>query len=118
MKTKSFNAKFSVRSRNTCVACITFFLLTFLIIGSEALAATYYVSPTGNDSTGNGSSVNRWKTIQKCADSAGAGDTCIIGDGIYTSQNNQLVSITKSGSSSAWITFQAENKWGAVLSGQ
>jgi len=35
---------------------------------SAAIQATYYVSPTGNDITGNGSIGKPWQTIQKARD--------------------------------------------------
>lgn len=39
--------------------------------------ATYYISLTGNDTTGNGSSATPWATISKAHTSAASGDTII-----------------------------------------
>lgn len=47
------------------------FVLTSLFPITTVLAvtqATYYVSPAGNDTTGDGSISNPWQTIQKARD--------------------------------------------------
>lgn len=46
--------------------------------------ATYYISPTGNNTTGNGSSGNPWLTITKANSSSAIGDTIILKAGTYT----------------------------------
>lgn len=46
--------------------------------------ATWYISPTGNDTTGNGSQSLPWQTTDKAQSaSVNAGDTIILLDGIY-----------------------------------
>jgi hypothetical protein len=40
--------------------------------------ATYYLSTTGNDSTGDGSTGNRWRTLSKASTTVAAGDTVVI----------------------------------------
>jgi len=45
-------------------------------------AATYYVALSGNDAN-SGAQTAPWRTIQKAADVAGAGDTVLIGPGNY-----------------------------------
>ena len=94
-------------------------LIFFLLSVSEVTATTYYVAPSGLDSS-LGTKVSPFKTIQKCADIMMAGDTCVVRDGIYTDMdmNNSVVRITKSGTASDWITFKSENKWGAIIDGQ
>lgn len=57
----------------------------------------YYVSETG-DNSADGSSSNPWKTIQKCHNTAVAGDTCMVASGVYTSS---MVLVTRPG-----ITFE------------
>ncbi|QKW07516.1 RICIN domain-containing protein [Streptomyces sp. NA04227] len=64
---------------------------------------TYYVSPDGED-TGPGSSANPFKTIQKCADVAVGGDTCLIRSGTY----RETVTPRVSGSADAPVTFASE----------
>jgi len=45
--------------------------------------STWYINPSGNDSTGDGSSGNPWKTISKAHTSATSGDTVICQAGTY-----------------------------------
>lgn len=76
----------------------------------------YYVATNGNDSN-PGTLALPFLTIQKAANVAVAGDVVIVRDGTYTSSSSPLVTLSHSGTASNYITFQAENKWGAVLSG-
>lgn len=70
--------------------------------------AIYYISPTGNDTTGNGSSGNPWATISKAHTSAASGDTIICKDGTYTWVSQTF---TKS------LTIQAVNTGLAIFDG-
>ena len=64
---------------------------------SLASATTYWVSPSGNDSTGNGSASNPYATIQKAIDVSASGDLIFIKAGTYTGAgNNNLVITNKS----------------------
>lgn len=45
---------------------------------------TYYISPSGNDTTGNGSQGNPWATYSKFFTSSVAGDVCVMAAGTYT----------------------------------
>lgn len=98
---------------------IIYMLVFSLLIAGKAFAATYYVSPSGNDSN-SGSISAPFKTIQKAANIVNPGDTVIVRDGTYTDtdSNNYIVKLSRGGTSSNWITFKSENKWGAVLDGQ
>lgn len=49
--------------------------------------ATYYISPTGNDTTGNGSLSLPWLTVQRFITSSIANDTLICLNGTYTFAN-------------------------------
>ena len=62
--------------------------------------ATYYVAVTGNDSTGNGSTGNPWKTLSKANQQISASDTVRVRAGTYEEQ----LSITK-----ANTTWRADN---------
>lgn len=53
--------------------------------------ADWYVATTGNDTTGNGSSGSPYATLQKAHDSATAGDTVYVEEGVY----EQTISGTK-----------------------
>lgn len=103
--------------RDCLVTCL--FLFFSLIAAAEAVGVNYYVSPAGSDNN-TGSAASPFLTIQKGADTAIAGDTVNVKDGVYTDtdNNNVVVNITRSGTASNWITFKSENKWGAVLDGQ
>ena len=62
---------------------------------------TYYVSITGND-VNSGTSASPFRTIQRCANAALAGDTCLVSAGTY----NETVSTVRSGAQGAWITIR------------
>ena len=84
-------------------------------------AATYYVSQTGSDSS-SGDSSQPFQTLQHAANVVNAGDTVIVQNGTYScasciGDNANLVNADRGGNSSAYVTFQAQNKWGAVLDG-
>jgi hypothetical protein len=89
----------------------------FFLAAPFLAAATYYVAPNGNDSN-NGSSSSPFRTIQEAADTVDPGDTVIIRNGTYTGDSNAIVEAGRSGSSNQWITFKAENEWGAILDGR
>lgn len=85
------------------ILLLTFILFLFLF-PTNARAASYYVSTTGDDAN-NGSQSTPWKTIQKAADTMVAGDTVSILPGNYSTER---VKITKSGASGSPITYQAQ----------
>ncbi len=93
------------------------FLMFKVLPSAEAFAATYYVSPSGSDSS-SGLIDTPFKTIQKASDIVNPGDAVIVKDGTYTSASTNMVTISRSGTANNWITFKSENKWGAVLDGQ
>jgi hypothetical protein len=105
--------------RRTKIILIAIIFFGIFGLAKISQAATYYVATTGSDSS-SGTSAAPFKTIQKAADIVNAGDTVIVRNGTYTDTNsdNYIVYMTRAGTSGAWITFKAENKWGAVLDGQ
>lgn len=55
----------------------------FFLLSVQAQAALYYISPTGNDSTGVGSSASPWKTWTKVNSVMGCGDSAVLKNGTY-----------------------------------
>jgi hypothetical protein len=67
-----------------------------------ASATDYYVATTGSDNAA-GTAAAPFRTVRKAAGLTAPGDTVFIRGGNYT----EAVSLTTSGTSSAWITFSA-----------
>src|SRR3954468_23274949 len=65
------------------------------------LLSTYYVSTTGGDAN-PGTLAAPFKTIQRAANAASAGDTVIVRAGTY----RETVRVPRSGTAAAPITFQ------------
>jgi len=82
-------------------------ILCLLILYSTASAATYYVSPSGNDGNPGISEEKPFRMVQHAIDKMNAGDTLIVLDGFYTG-TLQL----KSG-----ITIRAKNPRKTIFSG-
>ena len=80
--------------------------------------ATYYISPTGNDTTGNGSSATPWATISKAHTSAASGDTIICKSGTYTwSSQTFTKSLTIRGESVPIYSALTQTWTGAIMNG-
>ena len=67
-------------------------------------SADYYVAPSGGDSSGNGSMSSPWATIAYASGQAGPGAVVHVAAGIY----NGSFSTSSSGTSSAYITYEAD----------
>ena len=80
---------------------------------SSLEGAYYYVSPSGNDSN-PGTESQPWRTLQRAADLAGAGDTVLVRNGIYAEQ----VSFSKSGNPQNYILFKAYSSETPVIQGE
>jgi hypothetical protein len=80
---------------------------------------TRYVAPGGSD-TNDGSKAHPYATIQKAAEVVNPGDAVIVRDGVYTDTDGDgnIVSVRRSGTADAPITFRAEHKGKAVLDGE
>jgi parallel beta-helix repeat protein len=75
-----------------------------------ATTNTYYVSANvGNDNNNGLSASSPFKTIQQAANLTNPGDTVLIMNGVYTNDNPSggVLSITRSGTSNAPITYKA-----------
>ena len=84
------------------------------VTGTVADAATWYLSPTGSDSSGNGSSASPYKTLSKASTVGSAGDTYILKNGTYNYSGIQI-SNAKNGTAGAYTIVKAENDGGAVF---
>jgi hypothetical protein len=82
-------------------------ILCLLILCSAASAATYYVSPSGNDENPGTREEKPFQIVQHAIDQMKIGDTLVVLDGFYTGTLK-----IKSG-----ITIRAKNPRKAVFSG-
>ncbi len=80
-----------------------------------AAAATFYISPSGDDRKGKGTSAAPWRTATK-AFKKGGGHTYVWMDGLYNYEGGNIVN-PPSGSPDRYTVLKAENDGGAVLSG-
>ncbi|MBS1510955.1 MAG: right-handed parallel beta-helix repeat-containing protein [Bacteroidetes bacterium] len=77
MKSNYLSCRRSVPS----IVTLLFFLLC---LAQQSAATTYYISPSGNDATGNGSIGNPWKTLYKATTAVtGNGDIIHVVAGTY-----------------------------------
>lgn len=88
--------------------------LLILLAASPAFAATYYVSPSGSDSNNGTSEASAFRTIQKGANVARAGDTVTVLPGTY----NEAIQSKNNGTASARIRFVSKERWGAKVTGR
>ena len=93
-----------------------------LLLGTGAWAATYYISPTGSDTSGNGTSGSPWASLSQGFSQMSSGDTLICMDGTYTGILNQIDSsagrIPPNGTSAHYTNVQAQHDGAAIFDGQ
>ena len=79
----------------------------------------YYISPSGSDSIGLGTSVSPWATLKGAFTHMASGDTLICKDGTYTGNNNIIDSggFPPYGTVGAYTVVKAENDGMAIFSG-
>lgn len=107
-----------MKMNKVAMVCFAALSLIFMVAIGNASAATYYVAPTGNNDN-PGTSSSPFLTIQHAANIVNPGDTVIVKDGTYTAPASEcLVLLHRGGTENNWITFQSENKYGAVLDGE
>lgn len=101
------------RKLNLMALCVLVVLGSFVWNPQVSEAATsYYVATTGSD-TNSGTLASPFRTIQKAASVAVAGDTVHIRAGTY----RETVTPTNSGSSGNLITYQPYNGESVTISG-
>lgn len=76
-------------------------LVALVLCASVSNATTYFVATTGNDSS-SGSTSSPWRTLQKAANTAKAGDVVLVASGTYVG-----FQVTADGTSTAPIVFRA-----------
>lgn len=88
-------------------------VLCMLFAACPSFCNTYYVATNGNDTTGDGSIGNPWKTIPKAVSVVVAGDTIYLRGGVH--YYSSTIAITKSGSSGNRITLQNYQGENAII---
>jgi hypothetical protein len=88
-------------------------VLVLTVFPVLAQSATYYVAQSGGNDSNPGSQSAPFQTIQKCANIAVAGDTCLIRSGTY----RETIIPSHSGSTSAPITFQPDSGANVTING-
>ncbi|MEN9563188.1 MAG: hypothetical protein RIR73_1432 [Chloroflexota bacterium] len=78
-----------------------------------AVTCTHYVATTGSDANSGTTTGSPWRTIQKAANTVGAGSSVCVRGGVY----NEKVTINVSGAVGAYITFQNYPGEKAILDG-
>jgi hypothetical protein len=97
------------------------FLTILLFISCFANAGTFYISPLGNDATGNGTAAAPWKTLKKATTAVTTpGDIIHVNAGTYSeSQNCSLakgVSIVGDGADVTIIKSNLAGQWSVFIS--
>jgi hypothetical protein len=85
-----------------------YILLFAILCISNCYATDYYVSDINGNNSNNGlSEITAFNTIQRAADLTNPGDTVYVMNGTYQSAQPEwsVVSITRSGNASNWITY-------------
>jgi len=98
-------------------------IMSGLISMPALFAATYYVSPTGSDGSGSGSSSNPWATLNKGFSSMSANDTLVMMNGMYTGASNMFNSSVAGqyppgGTGGNYTTIKAETPGGVIIDGE
>ena len=97
-------------------------IMLLLLLPAFLTAATYYASPSGNDSN-PGTYAQPFRTVARGIQAANPGDTIVLQDGTYPadtpygggSTSGWLLWINKSGTPGSPITLKAEHKQKAIL---
>jgi len=100
------------RSAGSCFEHAVLVVVAVAAAGRMPLAATYHVSPAGSD-TAAGSASHPFRTIQRAADEAQAGDTVLVAPGVY----RERVAPPRGGEAGRPIVFRSAERHAAVLKG-
>jgi MYXO-CTERM domain-containing protein len=88
-------------------------LLSGLLFASIANATTWYVTPDGTATDGCFSRDYLPCDLGTAANKATAGDTVVLGDGVYPKQ----LYVSGTGTSAAWLTFKADDCATPIIQG-
>jgi hypothetical protein len=85
------------------------------VVGSQAEAVTYYISPSGSDSNSGTSSTSPWKTFNNAVRKLQAGDSLVVKNGTYNASNSGYLHVAcgtnaVNGTASRPITIRAETE--------
>ena len=86
-----------------------------LLFPSQLVAATYYVSPEGQNRNA-GTSDAPFKTLRHATGKMAGGDRLIVKDGTYTGEENQIGDLPN-GTPNQYTLIQAEHLFQAILEG-
>ena len=89
------------------------FILSFVFLNVSLFGSEYYVSPSGDNSTGNGTIDSPWQTIEYALENVYSNDTLYLRGGIY---NEQLFSV-RNGTPNGYITVSAYQDEDAFIDG-
>ncbi|MBW8699094.1 hypothetical protein MBT84_05795 [Streptomyces sp. MBT84] len=101
-----------VLALSTAATALAALTISFPASAHAAAGTTRYVSTRGSDAN-PGTVKSPLRTVQKCATSAGPGDTCVIASGTY----RETVTPARSGTASARITYRAAPGAHVVIDG-
>lgn len=89
-----------------------------VLCGAIGSGVCYYVDAGAGDDANPGTSARPFRTLQQAADVVRPGDVVIVRKGIYTGTRKAVLTIARGGTAMRYVTFQADQRWGAVLDGQ
>jgi hypothetical protein len=109
----------SVRGMKYLLCCV---VLVGSLLSATAQAATYYLAPTGSNTSAGTSASAPWKTFAHAIPKLNPGDTLLLMDGVYTQANAgnlriDCASNAKSGTAAQRITVKAEHERQAWIKG-
>ena len=88
-----------------------------MLLAAGASAATYYVSPAGNDRSDGTTPATAWQTLERSSLALRAGDTLILREGFYR-PTLVLAGAAEAGEDTAQpVTIRAERPGAAILHG-
>jgi hypothetical protein len=83
---------------------------------SRVFEHAYYVSPTGNDTTGDGSASAPWRTFAKAFTALKPGDAMVLMDGTY--KESLALPTTLNGTDTSHIVIGAQHDGKALINGE